>query len=297
MTKITKLAARIHAKASERYIDVIFKYDDGSKLDTSVPIEYRRTGTDVPDNEVDDYLERVRTEADPAQWAKWKAEQISFWADKPGAGVTKSFFDVLTKGFKWSCATCTLPNNPNFARRIQDLKQFGYTIATNTNRPCPSCAKNTTQLIMLPIRRGGLTGYETWTPALRARIILLLRAFDAFEAKVTRKEGLLPDHKFPEIRWDAETKRDTLENLTDVDIKRDFQLLSNQRNQQKREVCRTCFQTGARGTVYGIDFFYKGKSTWDPSISKQGKQAEQGCIGCGWYDINTWRAELLKKIH
>jgi hypothetical protein len=296
MTKITKLATRSHAKASERYIDVLFKFDDGSKLETSVPIEYRRTGTDVPDDEVDSYLESVRAEVDPSKWISWKAEQTKFWADKPGAIVTKSFFDVLASEFKWSCATCRLPSNPNFARRIQDLKEFGYTLATNISRPCPTCSKNTTQLILLPVRRGGLTGYETWTPALRAKIISLLGAFDAFEAKVTRKEGLLPDHKFPEIRWDAETRRETLEHLTDAEIQGDFQLLSNQRNQQKREVCRACFQTGIRGTIYGIDFFYDGESTWDPSIPKQGKAAEQGCVGCGWYDINTWRSELLKKI-
>ena len=296
MKKITNLATRSHAKASERYVDVLFKFDDGSELETSVPVEYRRTGTDVPDDEIEIYLESVWLEVDPTKWTSWKVEQTKFWDDKPRAGVTKSFFDVLASGFKWSCATCTLPSNPNFARRIQELKEFGYTLATNTNRHCSTCSRNTTQLILLPVRRGGLTGYETWTPALRAKIISLLGAFDAFEAKVTRKEGLLPDHKFPEIRWDAETRRGTLEHLTDADIKGDFQLLSNQRNQQKREVCRACFQTGIRGTIYGIDFFYNGKSTWDPSIPKQGKAAEQGCVGGGWYDINAWRSELLKKI-
>ena len=297
MTKITKLGIRTHAKASERYVDVVFRFDDSSDLTTSVPVEYRRTGTDVPDDEIDSYLESVRVEVNPAKWSSWKAEQSKFWAGKPRAGVTKSFFDVLARQFKWSCTTCQLPTNPNFARRIQDLKEFGYTLGTHTNRPCPRCDKNTTQLVLLPLKRGGITGYETWTPMLRTKIISVLGAFDAFEAKVTRKEGLLPDHKFPEIRWDAETRRATLKHLTDAEIKADFQLLSNQRNQQKREVCRACFQTGVRGTVYGLNFFYKGKSTWDPSIPTQGKAAEQGCVGCGWHDINTWRTELLKKIH
>ena len=119
MTKINKLATRNHSKASERYVDVLFKFDDGSSLETSVPVEYRRTGTDIPDDEIDSYLESVHAEVDPANWASWQAEQMKFWADKPGAGVTKSFFDVLASGFKWSCATCKLPSNPNFARRIQ----------------------------------------------------------------------------------------------------------------------------------------------------------------------------------
>lgn len=295
MNKITKLATRSHAKASERYVDVVFKFDD-QIVETSVPIEYRRTGTDVLDEEIDQYLESVHTEITPSNLARWRSEQDKFWNEKPRAGITKSFFDVLASQFKWSCATCTLPINPNFARRIQDLKEFGYTLATNTNRPCAKCGKNTMQLILLPVRRGGLTGYETWTPTLRIKIMALLGAFDSFEAKVTRKEGLLPDHKFPEIRWDAETRRETLDHLTDTEIKRDFQLISNQRNQQKREICRTCFQTNQRGTIYGINFFYKGTSMWDLHLPKQGKSAEQGCVGCAWYDINRWRSELIKKL-
>jgi hypothetical protein len=149
----------------------------------------------------------------------------------------------------------------------------------------------------VPIKRGGLTGYETWTSELRAHIVSVLGSYDAFEAKKTRKEGLLPDHKFPEIRWNSETRRCTLNNITDSDIRTDFQLLSNQRNQQKREVCRNCFQTGERGIVYGIPFFYKGIKTWDKSIPARGKAAENGCIGCGWYDINTWRTELNKHLN
>lgn len=84
--------------------------------------------------------------------------------------------------------------------------------------------------------------------------------------------------------------------MTDQEIRDKFQLLSNQRNQQKREVCRNCFQTGKRGTIYGIDYFYKGTDTWDSTIPQKGKAAEQGCIGCPWYDIDRWRQELNSLI-
>ncbi|MBL0253193.1 MAG: restriction endonuclease [Polaromonas sp.] len=296
MTKITKNGFRTHAKASERYVDVIFEYDDKFVLDTSVPIEYRRTGIDVSDEEIDDYLEKVYTDVAPSNWPEWYESQEQFWIDKPRAKITKPFFDALAKSFSWTCATCSLPKNPNFARRIQDLKEFGYTLATNTSRHCPVCKSNKMQLILLPIRRGGITGYETWSPDLREKIIRVLGSLDSFEAKVMRKEGLLPDHKFPEIRWDAETRRESLEHLTDDEIKADFQLLTNQRNQQKREVCRTCFQNGDRGRVYGVDFYYQGTSKWDVKIPKKGKDAVAGCVGCGWYDISTWRNELNKKL-
>ena len=80
--------------------------------------------------------------------------------------------------------------------------------------------------------------------------------------------------------------------MTDQEIREKFQLLSNQRNQQKREVCRNCFQTGKRGTIYGIQYFYEGTDRWDSQIPSKGKAAEKGCIGCPWYDIARWRKEL-----
>ena len=91
--------------------------------------------------------------------------------------------------------------------------------------------------------------------------------------------------------------RDALKSLKNIDeIKAKFQLLTNQRNQQKREVCRNCYQTGKRGILFGIPFFYKGNENWDNNIPRTGKSAEKGCIGCGWYDIERWRNELIKLI-
>lgn len=85
--------------------------------------------------------------------------------------------------------------------------------------------------------------------------------------------------------------------MSDEDVIKKFQLLDNQRNQQKREVCRSCFQTGKRGIIYGIPFFYNGNEDWDKRIPMIGKQAEHGCIGCAWYDIERWRRELLKILN
>ena len=289
---------RSHSKASERYVDVCFRYKRKT-IYTSVPIEYRRTGLDIPNDDEEailEYLSKIYDELNPDNWDEWRSEQKKFWNKKPNAEVTKSFFDCLSKTFDYMCVNCQLPKNPNWARRIQDLKELGYTIATELTRLCPRCREKTTHLVLLPIKRGGVTGYETWSPELRERIVSLLNGYDVFEAKQTRKESLLPDHKFSEIRWDESTKRETLENLTNEDIVKDFQLMSNQRNQQKREVCRNCYQTGKRGIIFGIPFFYEGTEDWDPSIPKKGKAAEKGCIGCAWYDIERWRKALLKRL-
>jgi hypothetical protein len=298
MSNIPIGSIRHHQKASEVYISVSFKYSS-QLIEWDIPIEYRRTGThflEKTDLERKEYIGQVYENCNPTKWAEWKAEQIKFWATKPNAGTTKAFFDVLSKDFKWKSVESDLPKNPNWARRIQDIKEFGYTLATDTARYDPKIKKNTTHILLIPLPRGGITGYEVWTKELREKIIKIHKSFDSYEAKEMKKEGLLPDHKFPEIRWDIDTKRTSLEDLTDIEIKNDFQLLNNQRNQQKREVCRNCYQTNDRGLIYGINFFYEGTAKWDATIPKRGKQAERGCKGCGWYDINKWRLELNKKV-
>lgn len=285
-----------HSKASESYIHVKFKYSKNT-WDGWVPIEYRRTGISCQtQSEINKRLNEVYIQMDPKGYTAWKAEQESFWNEKKKALTTKSFFDSLVKG-GWQCVDCTLPKNPNWARRIQDLKEFGYTIATDTKRFCPNCKAIKTHLILLPIPRVNSSGngYETWTPALRKRIIKVLGNTDAYDD--TRSVHLLPDHKFSEIRWDAQTKGENPDDMTDEAIRRKFQLLTNQRNQQKREVCRKCYQTGKRGYPFGIPFYYAGDENWDPTIPKKGKAAERGCIGCGWYDLVEWKKQLIKKAN
>ncbi len=287
----------LNTKASETYISVEFIYED-EKWEGYVPIEYRRTGVSIDFNDKEalySYLNSVYDQMVPEKVESWKIEQKKFWKTKPNASTTKEFFDTLVKG-GWKCGACEMPRNPNPQRRIQDLKEFGYTIATDLARYCPRCKRNTSQRILLPIFRGGNegNGYETWTLALRKRIINVLGSIDVYEN--TCSPHCLPDHKFSEIRWDDETKGENPETMTDEEIRNKFQLLTNQRNQQKREVCRNCFQTGKRGYPFGIKFYYKGTEDWDDTIPAKGKQAEKGCEGCGWYDISEWRRQLLKKI-
>ena len=288
---------RQHRKASETYLDVEFRY--GAKtFEWSIPIEYRRTGVDLlnaSQDEINKYLDSIYTECDPANWDTFRKEQSQFWKTRPNAAVTKSFYDGLEKSFEWT-PIGELPNNPNYARRIQEIKECGFTIATDSNGPVGPNGRKTMRLLLLPIKRGGRTGYETWSPALRARIVAVLGAEDSFEAARRNKDALLPDHKFPEIRWDENVARGSLEGLTDAEIVRDFQLIDNQRNQQKREACRTCFQTGIRPNFLNIEFFYQGGKNWNSEIPRKGKAAEAGCIGCGWYDIKKWRQELNDEL-
>lgn len=285
---------REHSKASEKYADVVFNYKDGSKWEGSIPIEYRRTGTSAKTKEeIMNVLKKSYIAMAPINKQKFLEAQKEVWKDSK-ADVTKPFFDKLLDS-NWKCVACEMPKNPNWARRIQDLKEMGYTIATNTKMFCSRCKQNTTHLILVRLPRGHETGYENWSQKLRIKIMKTLRNYDVYEDVI--RNHLLPDHKFPEIRWDKNTKENNSEDMTEEQIKKKFQLLSNQRNQQKREVCRNCFQTGKRGCPFGIKFFYEGGEDWSKRISRTGKEAEKGCVGCGWYDLDKWRKELNKEIH
>jgi len=291
---IVDITKKIHSKASEEYIHVKFTYPN-SIWEGWIPTEYRRTGVSIKDvEELEKHILYVYEQMNPNNFDEWKANQYEFWKTK-NAKTTQPFFDSLSKG-GWQCVECTLPKNPNWARRIQDLKEFGYTLSTDTKRYCPQCASNKTHILLLPIPRGVSdgNGYETWSPKLRKKIISTLFSVDVYENRLNAHS--LPDHKFSEIRWDSNTKSINEDTMSIAEIKEKYQLLSNQRNQQKREACRTCYQTNKRGYLFGIKFYYEGTEDWDETIPKRGKEAESGCVGCGWYDLAKWRDELSKKL-
>lgn len=293
--KIVEQQRKLNTKASEEYVHVEFTYDNPKSIwDGWIPVEYRRTGVSIKHDDRDQlilYLNSIYVQMNPNNYVFWLKKQDEYWSSSR-SDVTKPIFDILKDG-KWHCRNCDI-DNPNFARRIQDLKEMGYTISTHINYHCPVCnQKRSTRLLLLPIDRVEIAGngYETWSPTLRKRIIRVLGGIDVYEG--VPYTHLLPDHKFSEIRWDENTKTENPDNMTDDEIRAKFQLLTNQRNQQKREVCRNCFQTGKRGTIYGISYFYEGDENWDSTIPNKGKDAERGCIGCPWYDIQKWKDNLM----
>lgn len=277
-----------HGKASECYVEVKFIQDDGFSWGTVVPFVNRRAGLFIEtDEELVAYLKSIKSYFKKSNMEKWREVERKKWEESK-ADVTKEFFFKLLS-FK---PETEFPVNDNPDRRIQDIKDAGYTLATIHHYIGRKSAR-----ILLPIPITKEMGYETFTPQFKARVIRLLHGINAFESKPTTLKGLIPDHKFSEVRWDNETKGENPMNMSDEEIIRKFQLLDNQRNQQKREVCRNCFQTGQRGLIYGIPFFYIGTETWDKNIPTIGKAAERGCEGCAWYDIERWRSELIKRLN
>lgn len=275
-------------KSSENYVRVIFNQSNKFKWETVVPFYYRRSGLFL-ENEKDiaNYLRSIKPYFTEQSMTKWRENESKKW-EKSNADVTKEFFFILLS-FK---EETEFPPNDNPARRIQDIKEAGYTIAS-----IPGGPKKKTSRILLPIPLYNETGYEFFTLQFKNRVIRLLNGINAFEARPTNVKALIPDHKFSEIRWDDQTKAENSMKMTDKEVIEKFQLLDNQRNQQKREICRRCFQCGKRGIIYGIPFFYQGDINWPKDVPTIGKAAEQGCIGCAWYDIERWRIELLKYLN
>lgn len=294
---ITVIAVRHHSKASEAYVDVELSLPGGSKWKGSIPVNYRRTGRNASSVEdCQNLIEEARLALAPDRMAKWEEECTQFWSGT-GNVETKGFFDVLVSNIgMWTCQNCKLPANPNWARRTQKLKELGFTLATDISIVCPTCKSKKTHLMLLPIPQGVHGGYEYISKKLRKKILKTLQSYDAYEGRKEAVATLLPDHKFPEIRWDADTKEENPEDMSADEIIRKFQLVSNQRNEQKREICRKCYQTGKRGTPFGIVYFYSGNENWPAAIPKVGKGAESGCFGCGWYDLEKWRSELNQTL-
>lgn len=276
-------------KASEVYVKTKFVQSNGFEWETYVPFIDRRSGLNIlSEPELADYLKSLKQYFTKEAMEKWRrTEKARGLISGP---VTSIFFEVLLS-FKEEFEH--LPINPNSARRIQDIKDAGYTLASV---PRPEGKKGYNR-ILLPIPLHAEMGYETFSPQFKARVIRLLHERNAFEARATAKKALIPDHKFSEVRWDDETKGENPMDMTDDEIIQKFQLLDNQRNQQKREICRKCYQEGVRGTIYGIKYFYEGGENWDKAIPEKGKSAEKGCKGCPWYDIEEWRKHLNQLLN
>lgn len=280
-----------NTKASDYFIAAIFIQDDGFRWDSVVPYIYRRSGLNLQsDQEVAEYLITLKPYFTEEAMNAWREREWSKWMQSiqnvknPEKLVTINFFERLLS-FK---TETEMPPNSNPQRRLQEIKDQGYTVSIYP------MGNRVWGKVLLPIPLNTEMGYEIFTPQFKKRVIRLFNGINAYESKKTPEKSLIPDHKFSEVRWDENTKSTNPMEMSDEEIIAKFQLLDNQRNQQKREVCRACAQSGIRGSIFGIDFYPEGARTWDPSIPQKGKLAERGCIGCPWYDIEAWRRAVNK---
>ena len=134
---------------------------------------------------------------------------------------------------------------------------------------------------------------------LAIRILNIYKFIDIIENRERARHDLVIEHRFPMQRWGKSEESYDI-NMTESDIKKKFQLFkkdsTGNHNLLKSRSCERCIQTGKRGTPMGIHFWYSGEEDWDERIPVKGIEAEQGCIGCGWYDFEQWRNALNKTL-
>lgn len=284
--KVTQLY--IHTKLKQEIVETTF-IDGSFKFHTFVPyIDINKGVNNNTEEQVANYLRSIKHYFAKEAIKKWKTEQKKEWETKyKNRGETKPFFDKLLS-LKLEEETF---GNPNYASRLRDIRKLGYTLTAIHNPQTGNYAR-----IMLPLPTYIESKYETVPKSVTQTLARLKRYIEAYSGERMNEKFLLADHKFPESRWDENTPKENSANMTDEEILQKFQLLDNASNLRKKQMCESCAGSGERPSIYGLTFFYKGKIKWDKKIPTRGKDAEKGCIGCPWYDIEEWKKQFNKRF-
>ena len=197
-SNITVIEFLDNSKASEYYVRTRFVQNDGFEYTTIVPYVYRRTGLELGnEKEIAEYLKSVK-KFFTREWIKsWidkeKKECLADIENKKKKNEDKvsrgkKATEIVTPYFLLKLLTLEetsgdkLPVNRNPQRRLQDLKDSGYTI------PIVQYGREKTTSTLLPFPKHEEMGYEKgFTKQFKARVIRLLKQRNAFEAKVTCK--------------------------------------------------------------------------------------------------------------
>lgn len=217
------------------------------------------------------------------------------------AKLQAAVFEVLKDG-EWRCRSCSYTGVPSGQLAggggIQGLQRGtrsrrGLQLEKKRDQ-CPTCNSSTTWDRWTgetnePVCAAPLSG------AIIQRVLTIYGSRDALENTQRSPAELVIDHRFPMIRW-GQSETPLASDTSDDELKRKFQLLkkdaAGNHNQLKSRACENCFKTGSRGTPLGIAWFYHGDDRWPDGTPDTGPEAEEGCVGCGWYDFHAWRSSL-----
>lgn len=293
-------------KMPDIFLEVEFSYPRCRKYKTCVPIYEKYQGIDYTHNKKDDVVDWIINcyeQMAPYNSETWNNGEAEYWVTK-NAVQAKPLFDVLNTNDRyhlteWLCRQCTDISmvNSQAASRIRALKQqHGYHIATKKCF-CEICKKITPHDMLLRIgKMRSRTKDKKYMPnSLKKRIKEFFSYTDACYNEVfpASSNAFVIDHKFPATRWAAGESSNNIE-MTDEEIEEKFQLLTNQTNLQKDRYCERCFNEGTRGDFFGIKWYPVGDEKWRGS----NKSDENGCVGCPWFDLRSWKKqfnEFLKK--
>ncbi|MFB6197302.1 MAG: hypothetical protein ABEI52_03385 [Halobacteriaceae archaeon] len=225
-----------------------------------------------------------------------RGERIHEYATKdwnPSSPDTKRgrTFEILSDG-EWHCLSCEFPSSQP-AKDIQMFRKEGFEFVQESgqgygaNRYCENCED--TQFhrkLKYPFPTERSITRQEMPDSFKRRVRDLYDGKDAFDQS---SPSMTPevDHRKPEIRWDESEDLD-FENMSDEEIKENFQILSRKNNLLKSRKCEQCVETGERPPFFGVEFYYEGGKEYEDAV---------GCEGCGWYNPHEWRRqhnELVK---
>jgi hypothetical protein len=280
-------------KTNDVFMEVEFNYGQQKWLGV-LPKFLKYQGLDLTEEEFNNSIEGAYELLNPKNKRNWIKESDKRWKDK-----TLETYKVLAALYsgEWECRTCGIAKiNDQPPPRIRDLKKIGYIIGSK-RKQCVTCLKKRMHdiLVMLPkIQSKFEDGNElraSMSEKLKERIKKVFGKKEVcFNIKRTSVE-LIVDHKFPSQRWITKESANP-EDMPETEIRRKFQLLSNQTNMWKSRYCDTCVKTGKRGDFMGTKWFYSGDENWAGKTEND----ENGCIGCPWYDLELWKEKLNKKL-
>ena len=291
--KINKHKIFTVSKTDSQFLEVTFSYENGNIWNGCFPIYYPQALLQFESEElIDKGLEDAYISMSPNKIQESLDKTKNSWSRARGT-ETHIVFEALVTG-KWECRTCGVGKiNDQPPARIRDIKKFGYIIATKI-KPCSQCNKNSYQDLLLPFSVSVDNRSEFRKPLStkqKEKIIETLKNVDIFFDSVRPNNDFVIDHKFPSQRWVKEESDNS--NLNDDEIKRKFQLLTNQTNMLKSRLCDRCVTTGTRPSFLGIKWYYSGGENWE---AVELGNDESGCYGCPWYDLKEWKAQVVNKL-
>lgn len=189
--------------------------------------------TQKPTSELFDYINECIIRLSKQNIENWQRAHLSKLCDKVNLSKTEDLLKrlLLNNEVCYKCYNKEI-SNPNPQKNIQSLRDKGYIICT-LQKYCEKCNEKVTTYSLTPVISCLNQEYETIPEALKKRICELLDFRDSYTGIENREiSSHIPDHKFPEDRWDENTPETTI-NMTDDEIKSKFQLLSVQTNLQK----------------------------------------------------------------
>ena len=221
------------------------------------------------------------------------------------SSLQAAYFHLL-RDQQWHCRDCAVREIGSTqiagGGGIQGLQRGTKSrpgIVTESKRAyCNVCGKNSTWDRWSGLFQGSSSA-SALPRSLQNEIYQHYSYTDAIEQRERTAHELVIDHRFPMERW-GEAEEKNPPHMSAEEIERKFQLLkkdmAGNHNLLKSRACERCLATGKREYPLGIKFYYAGDEDWPVDCPTTGPEAERGCIGCGWYNLDAWREALNRAL-